>query len=202
MKTLIINAHPDYANQNHVSVELAKYAHSLVPNAEILELYNSYIPRIDTDMMSAWSGEKSQKNESILARQNELLEQFLNADAVLIFMPLHNFSVTSALKDYFDNILIAGKTFKYTSGGSVGLLDNSKKVAFIQVSGSKYTSDIKYVNLDIAPHYVRSIFGLMGISELEVIRVQGLSLSSTDKVEVVNKAKNDIKHTLKEFKAL
>ncbi|VED63897.1 NAD(P)H-dependent oxidoreductase [Staphylococcus delphini] len=36
------------------------------------------------------------------------------------FSPLHNFNVTSRLKDYIDNILIARQTFKYTSDGSVG----------------------------------------------------------------------------------
>lgn len=39
---------------------------------------------------------------------------------IVIISPLHNFNVTSRLKDYIDNILIARQTFKYTSDGSVG----------------------------------------------------------------------------------
>ncbi|BCX78602.1 NAD(P)H-dependent oxidoreductase [Campylobacter sp. 19-13652] len=84
----------------------------------------------------------------------------------------------------------------------MGLLDNSKKVAFIQASGSDYTRDIKYVNLDFAPHYVRSIFVLMGISETWVIRAQGLSLRATDKAAVIASAKAEIKQALSEFGAL
>lgn len=201
MRILIINAHPDYANAEHYSIQLLNYAKSLLPDAEVLELYNSYIPRIDTDMFAAWNGSTEEKPAAAIKRQGELVDQFLNADVVLIFCPLHNFGVTSGLKDYFDNIIIAGKTFKYVSGGgSVGLLDNSKKIAYIQAAGSDYLHDIKYVNLDLAPHYVRSIFSLMGITRINVIRAEGLSLSATDKNAVI--AKDDIKQTLVEYKAI
>ncbi|RNM43564.1 FMN-dependent NADH-azoreductase, partial [Staphylococcus aureus] len=33
---------------------------------------------------------------------------------------LHNFNITSRLKDYIDNIMIARETFKYIEEGSVG----------------------------------------------------------------------------------
>lgn len=202
MKTLVINAHPDFAGANHASLELTRYAKELVPNPDILELYNTYLPRLDADMLAAWGGANEPKHEMILARQNELLEQFLASDVVLIFSPLHNFGVTSALKDYFDNILIAGKTFKYVSGGSVGLLDNSKKVAYIQASGSKYTREIKYINLDLAPLYVRSVFGIMGITQTDVIRLEGLSMSATDKPAAIARAKDELKQILKGYNVL
>ncbi|BCX78603.1 NAD(P)H-dependent oxidoreductase [Campylobacter sp. 19-13652] len=98
MKSLIINAHPDFASDTHASVALAHYAKSLLPDADVLNLYGEYIPRIDADMLKAWqSGEQT----AAIKRQNELLEQFLASDVVLVFMPLHNFGVTSALKDYY-----------------------------------------------------------------------------------------------------
>lgn len=40
MKTLIVN--PDYEGSDHASIELAKYASKLMPEAEVLKLYARY----------------------------------------------------------------------------------------------------------------------------------------------------------------
>ena len=50
-----------------------------------------------------------------------VLDEFMNADTVVIGAPMYNFTIPSQLKSWIDNILIAGKTFKYTETGSVGL---------------------------------------------------------------------------------
>ncbi len=199
-KVLIINCHPQYQNNLSVTVQLKKFAlEHLLPNpninVEVLDLYapDTFIPRLDEDMITAW-GEVSISplQTTILDRQNMLIDQFVGADYVFIFSPLHNFNVTSRFKDYIDNLLIAKRTFRYTSNGSEGLLDNSKRIVYVQVSGSEYTQDMRYIQMDIAPYYVRTIFNVMGISHLDLVRVQGTALSRNNKDELVNKAKQDL----------
>ncbi|MGX0277930.1 FMN-dependent NADH-azoreductase [Staphylococcus haemolyticus] len=41
-----------------------------------------------------------------------LLNQFKANHLIVILIPLHNFNITSRLKDYIDNIMIARETFK------------------------------------------------------------------------------------------
>src|SRR5438105_1849104 len=50
-----------------------------------------------------------------------ILQEFLDADVVVIGAPMYNFSIPSQLKAWFDRILVAGKTFRYTAAGAEGL---------------------------------------------------------------------------------
>src|SRR6266581_4470324 len=54
-------------------------------------------------------------------KDTDALDEFLAADIVVIGAPMYNFTVPSQLKPWIDRILIAGKTFRYTSDGPVGL---------------------------------------------------------------------------------
>ncbi len=64
-----------------------------------------------------------------------LLNQFKVNRRIVNLTPLHNFNITSRLKDYIDNIMIASETFKYTEDGSVGLMTEDYKALLLQASG-------------------------------------------------------------------
>lgn len=205
-KILLINCLPEWDNESHTTNQLTHYTNHLLENSgkykiEQLNLYdeNLLIPRIESPLLSAWNkkGQNLSDEElSVYNRQNDLVDQWIGADCIFIFSPLHNFNVTSKFKDYVDNILIAGKTFKYTTDGSVGLLNNDKKIIYIQSSGSEYNLDMKYVNADIAPHYVRTILSFMGITEMQLIRVEGLDIHRENKAALVEQAKEKLKDYL------
>ncbi len=132
MKTLIINAQPDFLNDTHFSVRLQqlflKQFSERFPNEApaILNLYDHEIPRIETEqLLAVWNkqqaGDELTVDEAKIAEtSNQLLSQFKAHHRIVIVSPLHNFNVTSRMKDYIDNILIARETFKYTETGSVG----------------------------------------------------------------------------------
>lgn len=192
MNILLINAHPDFTNPARSANQLTAYAldqiAQLAPtaNVEQLTLYapEAKVPALNADAIN--------HPEQAAAVQDRLIDQWKGADLVLILMPLHNFNVVSKLKDYIDNLLIAGKTFKYTADGSVGLLDPNQKVAYIQTSGSDYSQDIRYVNADIAPYYMRTFLSFMGINNMTLIRAQGLDLVGNDKAQIVADAKIEL----------
>lgn len=192
MNILLINAHPDYNNPKRGTNQLASFTlnqiQSQLPTAHT-ELLPLYAPEIEIPEVTA---EVLNDASVVESRQDELIAQWKRADLIMIFMPLHNFNVVSRLKDYIDNILIANKTFKYTADGSVGLLDGKQKVAYIQTSGSDYEHDIRYVNADIAPHYIRTILNFMGISKMELIRAEGLDLIENDKAEILTETKQTL----------
>ena len=192
MKILLINAHPDYQNPQRSINQLAQHATQTIAalashaTIETLTLYDSKtdLPPINADVL--------QHPEHVTAQQDALIAQWRHADLIMIMMPLHNFNVNSKLKDYIDNLLIANKTFKYTANGSVGLLDGHQKVLYVQSSGSDYEHDLRYVNADIAPHYLRTILNFMGISQMDLIRAQGLDLAGNDKTAIVNATKQKL----------
>lgn len=190
MKTLIINAHPDFTNiGDHYSLQLQQHfikgVQEKYPNNEItiFNLYQQEIPRLDcTDkgLFTAWNTEDT-KNAQIISTQQthqKLLSQFLSHHRVVITLPVHNFNIPSRLKDYLDNVMIAGKAFRYVHNGSVPLLTDDRKLMVLQASGSIYTQNDRYTNLDFSVQYLKEIFtNIMGFNSFELVRAQGTSTS-------------------------
>lgn len=195
MKTLLINAHPDYQNNNSFSATLQekfldKYAARFSnDDLTILNLYATDIPRIEQDeLLGIWKKQADNlpltEAELALAKQSQaLLEQFKEHHRIVIVSPLHNFNVTSRMKDYIDNILIARETFKYTENGSVGLMTDDYQVLLLLASGSIYTNQDRYTTLDFAPNYIRGIFQeIMGFDTFHLVRAQGTAVRSKEEI--------------------
>lgn len=195
MKTLLINAHPDFTNHNHFSVQLQekfveKYKEKFSDGElTIINLYEMDIPRIEADgLLAIWDkqrvGEMLSSVETVIAQQSAaLLAQFKEHHRIVISTPLHNFNITSRLKDYMDNILIARETFKYTESGSVGLMTDDYRLLLLQASGGIYTNNDRYTALDFAPNYLKEVFtNIMGFSQFDLVRAQGTNVLSADEV--------------------
>ena len=190
MKTLIINAHPDFNNvADHYSLQLQQHfikdVQEKYPGTEIttLNLYQHRIPRLeygDHSLFTAWNAGET-NNPTIIATQQahqQLLAQFLAHHRIVITLPLHNFNIPSRLKDYLDNIMIAGKAFRYVHNGSVPLLTDDRKVMVLQASGSIYTQNDRYANLDFSVQYLKEMFtNIMVFNSFELVRAQGTSTS-------------------------
>lgn len=70
---------------------------------------------------------------------NRWLAELKAADVIVIGAPMYNFNVPSTLKSWVDHILIAGETFRYGSGGPIGLLPG-KRVIVASSRGSFYNA--------------------------------------------------------------
>lgn len=212
MKTLIINAHPDYKNEDHYSILfqkefIKKFKEDFsTDDLTVLNLYESDIPRIEEgQLLSIWNKEASKEllsdEEEWLKKVSEkLLSEFKAHRRIVLVTPLHNFNVTSRMKDYIDNILIARETFKYTETGSVGLMTEDYKLLVIQASGSIYTKEDRYKDLDISTLYLKGIFQeIMGFKSVEILRIEGTALLEKEVIMKANLRKLDV--MMKEFYA-
>src|ERR1700722_14522718 len=68
-----------------------------------------------------------------------VLQEFLDADIVVIGAPMYNFTVSTQLKAWIDRILIAGKTFGYGESGPKGLA-GGKQVILASSRGGLYAA--------------------------------------------------------------
>ncbi len=123
-----------------------------------------------------------------------LLNQFKANHRIVILTPLHNFNITSRLKDYIDNIMIARETFKYTEDGSVGLMTDDYKALLLQASGGVYTNDDRYTPLEFSYYYLKEMFKeIMGFDEFYIARAQGTSVLPEDEIlDATNKDLNNV----------
>ncbi|EOL47193.1 hypothetical protein RV11_GL001775 [Enterococcus phoeniculicola] len=195
MKTLLINAHPDFKQTDSYSAKLQQVFlaafHKRFPSAHLtyLTLYDTMIPRIEENqLLRVW--EKQQKHELLTSSEeviaktsSDLLAQFKEHHRIVIVSPLHNFNVSSRLKDYIDNILIARETFKYTDTGSVGLMTDDYRLLYLQASGSVYTNNDRYTPLEFSHYFLKEMFTeIMGFEKFYIVRAQGTALYSADEV--------------------
>ncbi|AAS40001.1 MULTISPECIES: FMN-dependent NADH-azoreductase [Bacillus] len=202
-KTLIINAHPKVDDTSSVSIKvfnhfLESYT-ELIPNNETIEqinLYDDVVPMIDKTVLSAWeeqgNGQQlTDEEQKVTERMSEILQQFKSANTYVIVLPLHNFNIPSKLKDYMDNIMIARETFKYTETGSVGLLKDGRRMLVIQASGSIYTNDDWYTDVEYSHKYLKAMFNFLGIEDYQIVRAQGTAV--LDPNEVLQNAYKEVK---------
>jgi FMN-dependent NADH-azoreductase len=110
--------------------------------------------------------------EDIAAGQ-AVLDEFLAADIVVIGAPMYNFTIPSQLKAWIDRIVVAGKTFKYGANGPQGLAGNKRVIVAIS-RGGFYGAGTPAAALEHLETYLRSVFGFIGVSELEFISADGV----------------------------
>lgn len=185
-KVLYITANPKADEQSYsltVGRAFLEAYRKEKPEDEIIELdlYQTDIPYIDTDVFSGWGKlqqgkafeELSADEKAKVAGINKLTDQFISADKYVFVTPLWNFSFPPKMKAYIDTICIAGKTFKYTADGPVGLLSD-KRAVHIQARGGVY-SEGPAKEMEFGDRYLRAIFQFVGITDVQSIYVEGMA---------------------------
>lgn len=204
-KLLVIKAHP-LTGETSRSMQVADTfvdAYKEVNHFDHINeinLYTSFIPEIDLDILSAWGAlgngadfsTLSQDQQDKVSRFNELTELFLDADKVVIANPLWNLNVPTRLKAWIDTVNVAGKTFKYTAEGPVGLA-GGKKVLHIQSNGGVYQGQ------DPASQYIKTIFNFIGVTDYHQIAVEGMDYNPDQAGEIMEAGFNAAKELAKTF---
>jgi FMN-dependent NADH-azoreductase len=121
----------------------------------------------------------------------EMLEEFLAADVVVIGAPMYNFAISSSLKAWFDRILVAGKTFRYTANGPEGLAVG-KRVIVASSRGGFYGKDTPAAAMDFQEPYLRAVLGFIGIGDVEFVRAEGIALGDEQKAAALKSARSSI----------
>ncbi|MDZ5472006.1 FMN-dependent NADH-azoreductase [Bacillus sp. 31A1R] len=141
-----------------------------------LDLFKENLPYYDTDMINGmfklakgFDLTNSEKNATAIV--NKYLDQFLNADKVVFAFPLWNFTIPAVLHTYLDYLAQAGKTFKYTPEGPVGLLPN-KKVALLNARGGVY-SEGPAQSVEMSVHYVTTMLNFWGVQDITTLVIEG-----------------------------
>jgi FMN-dependent NADH-azoreductase len=107
---------------------------------------------------------------------NAVLNEFLAADVIVIGAPMYNFGVASQLKAWIDHISVAGKTFRYSESGPVGLA-GGKTVIVASARGGFYGADTAMAGLDFQETYLRAVFRFLGVDDVAFVRAEGVAIS-------------------------
>ena len=128
---------------------------------------------------------------SDVAAGQAALDEFLAADIVVVGAPMYNFGVPSQLKAWIDRLAVAGKTFRYTANGPVGLA-GGKAVVVASSRGGFYGPDTPIAALDHQESYLRAIFGFFGIHDVRFVRAEGLATDAEQRARAMEDALSQI----------
>ena len=132
-----------------------------------------------------------------LALSDTLIAELEAADAIVLAVPMYNFGIPSSLKAWIDHIAVPGRTFSYSANGPAGLLKGKKAVAVV-ARGGVY-SEGPAQKVDFQEPYLRTVLGLIGISNLHVVRVEGIAMGEDALKKAAASAKTQAEEALREF---
>jgi FMN-dependent NADH-azoreductase len=161
---------------------------------EYLDLAVDAPAHFSADSLGIKTGVQAQPTEA-QKRENELSEklvsQFLAADVVVIGTPFYNFSIPTQLKAWIDRLGQVGRTFKYTEKGPVGLA-GGKTVIVASSRGGVYSTSEGGQAMEHQESYLKAVFGFFGITDVRIVRAEGVAMGDEAKASALASARADI----------
>ena len=178
-KALIINSSAlgEASVSNKLSGALADHLKAADPSLEIniRDIGSDPIPHLTAATVGAIRGvAENDEARTTQALSDKLIEEIDEADLLVIASPMYNFGISSTLKTWFDHVLRAGRTFRYTDQGvSEGLMTGKKAVVIESRAG--FYSEGPASGLDSQEPHLRTMLGFMGISDVVFVRAEKLA---------------------------
>jgi FMN-dependent NADH-azoreductase len=132
-----------------------------------------------------------------LALSDALIDELFAADTIVIAAPMHNFGVPSTLKAWIDHISRAGRTFSYGATGPQGLL-KGKHAILVLASGGVYSNG-QMKSFDFTEPYLRAVLSFIGVTDVDVVRVEGVAMSAIGPEKALAAANTESQHLVANF---
>ncbi len=158
------------------------------------------IPHLTIDSANALRGAEpaNDAQASAQALSDELIAELKAADTLVIGAPMYNFGIASTLKTWFDHVLRAGITFKYSESGPVGLLEG-KRVIVIETRGGLYSEGPAQAMDSQEPH-LRNLLSFIGITNVKFFRAEKLAFGPEAREQAIDAARAQLTEAIqKEF---
>jgi FMN-dependent NADH-azoreductase len=144
--------------------------------------------------LAAWQG--GMVEDSVLgadlAKGGSYLGELLAADILVIGAPMYNFTIPSQLKAWIDRVVVAGKTFRYGANGAEGLLSRATKVFIASTRGNIYSAGSPAASLEHHESYLIGVLSFIGLTDVTIVRAEGLALGAESKDAAMRKARANI----------
>jgi len=126
-----------------------------------------------------------------LSAGQSALREFLAADVIVLGAPMYNFTIPSQLKAWIDRLAVPGATFRYTEAGPEGLA-GGKKLIIASSRGGFYRPGTGSEALDHQESYLRTVFGFFGVTDITVVRAEGIALGEEARKRAIDGARREI----------
>ncbi len=135
------------------------------------DLNQEVLGHLSEEIFSGFQLEPAQRNEvqqAAAKRSENYIAELKDADALVLAVPMYNFSTPSTVKAWVDHIARAGVSFSYGENGPVGLL-NVKKAYVVSTRGGQYANTA----FDHQSPWIEQVLKFVGVQEVEFIYAEG-----------------------------
>lgn len=165
------------------------------PEAKIIhhDLASAPLPHLTASVLSAFFTPADQRNEKQreeIKLSDKLVGELLEADTLVLGVPMWNFGIPSVLKAWIDHVARAGISFRYTANGPEGLL-HGKKAIIASSRGGVYSAG-PASHLDHQEQYLIDVLGFLGITDVKVVRTEGVNLGEEAAAQAVATADSQV----------
>src|SRR6267142_5634386 len=148
-------------------------------NVVVRDLAQNPPPHVDqafVEGISTGPEQRTPKQTKALALSDVLIDELFAADIIVLAVPMHNFGPPSTLKAWIDHVVRIGRTVSYSQKGPAGML-KGKRAILVLARGGVY-SDGPARPFDFQEPYLRAILGFIGLTDVDVVRVEGAAMSA------------------------
>ncbi|QTP60491.1 FMN-dependent NADH-azoreductase [Billgrantia antri] len=148
------------------------------------------LPHLGLEELGSWqtaATERTAEQQMLAQRSDDLIEELNAHDVLVLAVPMYNFGIPSQLKAWFDRVMRAGVTFRYTEQGPVGLV-KGKRAVILAARGGQYAG----TELDTQTPHLKAMLGMIGIGDVSVIYAEGLAMGEGRRDAALKEARQAI----------
>ena len=180
MRLLHIDASPRDARSHsrRLTLEFVSAWQHERPNdpVEHLDLGRTPPPHVDESWIAAAFATPSNRTEAMSAAlgvSDALIAQLVNADVIIVGIPMYNFSVPSGFKAYIDQIVRVGVTFAFEPEDDdrpyKPLVHGKRMLVIVATGDSGYETGGRHQALNHLDPYLLTVFGFLGITDITFV---------------------------------
>jgi FMN-dependent NADH-azoreductase len=175
--------------ENSVSKELVREAVAALTAsrpARVIhrDLGRDPVPHLTEETVAGVRGTPvTEPEKEARAISDALIAELREAGTIVIGAPMYNFSVPTGLRAWFDHVLRAGETFRYTEAGPKGLLAG-KRVIVVESRGGLYSEGPGRA-ADFQEPYLRHLLGFIGLTDVTFVRAERISFGPEARAEAI-----------------
>ncbi|MBD2088723.1 FMN-dependent NADH-azoreductase [Microcoleus sp. FACHB-1515] len=154
------------------------------------DLGHQPVPHVDEPWIAASFSPPDQLSPDLKAAlqvSDELIDELFAADLLVFGVPMYNLTVPSTLKAYIDQIVRVGRTFAVNENGYQGLVHGKRMLVF-GARGNEFPPDSPMAAYDFHTPYIRSIFGFIGITDIQFVNADGVNTSEETRQKYLQQA--------------
>ncbi|WP_299233394.1 NAD(P)H-dependent oxidoreductase [uncultured Halomonas sp.] len=154
------------------------------------DLVAEELPHLGLAELGSWqvpAEERSDEQRELVARSDALIAELHDHDVIVLAVPMYNLGIPSQLKAWFDRVMRAGVTFRYTENGPQGLVEG-KRAVILAARGGQYAGTEK----DTQTPHLKLMLGMMGITEVDSVFAEGLNMGGNHRENALKEARQAI----------